>query len=90
MNAEDFSPENAWAHLDSRIEDVGPRQPPSSLLTGEQLHNHFHSLAAEIALVDKCFCHSENLEAEVDIKEADHFDGHSWRLLPNETVEVQT
>jgi hypothetical protein len=40
MNADDFLPENVWAQLDSRIQDVDPRQPPISPWTGEQLRKH--------------------------------------------------
>jgi hypothetical protein len=34
MIADDFLPENEWANLDSRIQDVDPRQPPISPWTG--------------------------------------------------------
>jgi hypothetical protein len=90
MNAADFLPENEWAHLDSRIQDVDPRQPPISPWTGEQLRKHFRTLKTKFALVDECFCRSGNLGAGADIDEADRFDGHIRRLLPNDTVEVQT
>jgi len=90
MNAADFLPENEWAQLDSRIQDVDPRQPPISPWTGEQLRKHFRSLKTKFALVDECFCRSGNLEAGADIEEADHFDGHIRRLLPNDTAEVHT
>jgi len=68
MNAADFLPENEWAHLDSRIQDVDPRQPPISPWTGEQLRKHFCSLKTKFALVDECFCRSGNLEAGADIR----------------------
>jgi len=58
-------------------------------MDGEQLRKHFRTLKTKIALVDECFCHSGNLEAGADIDEADRFDGHIRRLLPNDTVEVQ-
>jgi hypothetical protein len=61
MNADDFLPENEWAHLDSSIQDVDPRQPPISPWTREQLQKHFCTLKTKFALVDKCFCHSGNL-----------------------------
>ncbi len=51
MNAADFLPENEWAQLDSRIQDVDPRQPPISPWTGEQLRKHFRSLKTKFALV---------------------------------------
>jgi len=54
------------------------------------LCKYFCSLKTKFALVDRCFCHSGNLEAGADIEEADQFDGHIWRLLPNETAEVYT
>jgi hypothetical protein len=90
MNADDFLPENEWAHLDSRIQDVDPRQPPISPWTGDQLQKHFHTLKTKFALVDECFCHSGNLEAGADIEETDWFDGHIRRLLANDTAEVHT
>jgi len=74
MNAADFLPENEWAHLDSRIQDVDPRQPPISPWTGEQLRKHFRTLKTKFALVDECFCRSGNLGAGADIDEADRFD----------------
>ena len=37
MNAEDFLPENEWANMDSRIQDVDPRQPLITPWSGEQL-----------------------------------------------------
>jgi hypothetical protein len=90
MNADDFLPENQWSYLDSRIQDVDPRQPPFSPWTGEQLQKHFQTLKTKFALVDECFCCSGNLEARADIDEADGFDGHIRRLLPNDTMEVHT
>jgi len=47
-------------------------------------------LKTKFALVDDCFCRSGNLEAGANIDEADHFDGHIRRLLPNDTAEVHT
>jgi hypothetical protein len=90
MNAEDFLPENEWANMDSRIQDVDPRQPPITPWSGEQLRKHFPTLKTKFALVDDCFCRSGNLEAGANIDEADHFDGHIRRLLPNDTAEVHT
>jgi hypothetical protein len=66
MNADDFLPENQWSHLDSRIQDVDPRQPPISPWTGEQLRKHFRIFKTKFALVDECFCHSGNLEDGAD------------------------
>jgi hypothetical protein len=90
MNAEDFLPENEWANMDSRIQDVDPRQPPITPWSGEQLRKHFRTLKTKFALVDECFCRSGNLEAGANIDEADRFDGHIRRLLPNDTAEVHT
>jgi hypothetical protein len=42
-------------------------------------------LKTKFALVDEVFCRSGNLEAGADIDEADRFDGHIRRLLPNES-----
>jgi hypothetical protein len=88
MNAPDFSPENIWANDDSRISDVDPRLPPSSPWSGEDLRKHFRSLKTKFALVDEVFCRSGNLEAGADIDEADRFDGHIRRLLPNESPDM--
>jgi hypothetical protein len=90
MKAPYYSLENEWADLDSRIQDVDPRLPPTISWTGEELQKHFSSLKTKSALVDECFSFSGNLEAGTDIKEADHFDGHIRRLLPNETPEVHS
>jgi hypothetical protein len=48
------------------------------------LRKHFRTLKTKFALVDEVFCRSGNLEAGADIDEADRFDGHIRRLLPNE------
>jgi len=88
MNAQDFAPENEWGKLDSRIQDVDPRSPPLTPWTGEQLRKHFRSLKTKFALVDDIFCRSGNLEAGADVDEADRFDGHIRRLLPNESADV--
>jgi hypothetical protein len=90
LNAEDFVPENVWAQHDSRILNVDPRSPPLSPWTGEQLRKHFRSLKTKFALVDEVFCRSGNLEAGADIDEADRFDGHIRRLLPNESADLHT
>jgi hypothetical protein len=45
-------------------------------------------LKTKFALVDEVFCRSGNLEAGADIDEADHFDGHIRRLLPNESSNL--
>ena len=88
MNAEDFATENEWAEKDSRIIDVDPRLPPSKPWSGEELRKHFRSLKTKFALVDEVFCRSGNLEAGADVDEADRFDGHIRRLLPNDTGDV--
>ncbi len=88
MNAGDFAPENEWANLNSRIKDVDPRSPPLTSWTGEQLRKHFRSLKTKFALVDEVFCRSGNLEAGADVDEADRFDGHIRRLLPNESADL--
>ena len=89
MNAEDFAPENEWAEMDSRIIDVDPHLPPSKPWSGEELCKHFRSLKTKFALVDEVFCRSGNLEAGADVDEADRFDGHIRRLLPNESEDLK-
>jgi len=88
MNAEDFAPENVWADDDSRINNVDPWLPPCPPWSGEDLRKHFHFLKTKFALVDEVFCQSGNLEAGADIAEADRFDGHIRRLLPEESPEL--
>jgi hypothetical protein len=41
INALDFSPCNDWEKMDSRIETVDPRVPPSTPWTGEDLRLKF-------------------------------------------------
>jgi hypothetical protein len=87
MNAEDFEPENEWANNDSRIKDE-PSSPPLTPWTGEQLRKHFCSLKTIFALVDEVFSQSGNLEAVADKDEADYFDGHIRRILPNDSPDI--
>jgi hypothetical protein len=44
INASDFSPCNDWEKMDSRIETVDPRAPPSTPWTGEDLRLKFRLL----------------------------------------------
>jgi len=89
MNTKDFAPDNVWVDDDSRISDVDLHLPPSPSQSGEQLWKHFHSLKTKFALVDEVFWWPGNLEVGADIDEADCFDGHIRRLLPDETAELQ-
>jgi hypothetical protein len=85
FNAKDFEPTNEWSDKDTRIIDIDPRLPPITPWSGEELRKYFRTLKTKFALIDDVFCRSGNLEAGVDIEEADRFDGHIKRILNNES-----
>ena len=84
----DFDSENSWAEMDLKITDVDPQMSPTIPWPGEQLHKPFLYLKTKFVLVDEVFYWLGNLEVDMDINEADHFDGHVHRLLPSEKPEL--
>ena len=80
FNAEDFSPDNLWVHHDERIKDIDPSSKPPVAWSGEMIRKYFQNLKTKFALIDSYYVRSGNLEAGVDIQQADMFYTHILRI----------